>query len=95
MELKPIRDFVAVTKNDAPKQTASGLFVADLSDDKVMQGTVVAVGSGHIGNSGSVVPLEVSVGDTIAFSKSSALEMRVGDASYLMVREENILCSVK
>ncbi len=94
MDLKPIRDFIVVQKSDAPKQTSGGLFVPTNAEEKVVSGRVLAVGSGHIGNSGSIIPLEVRVGDTISFNKSMAVEVKVNDTTYLLLREEHVLCVV-
>jgi co-chaperonin GroES (HSP10) len=41
------------------------------------------------------VKLTVSKGDKIAFNKTMAVELRLEDKVYLLIREENILCIVK
>jgi chaperonin GroES len=91
MNVKPVRDFVAVVKDDFQNKTSGGLYVPSISEDKIVTGKFVAVGSGHIGNSG-LIPLEIEVGDKIAFNKTSSLEVKVDDTNLLMVREENIIC---
>lgn len=94
MDVKPIRDYVVVKKNEAPKQTSGGIFVPGNSEEKVVNGVVVAAGSGHIGNSGTIIPLEVRVGDKIAFNRNMAVEVKVNETTYLLLREEHILCVV-
>lgn len=90
--MKPIRDFVAVEKIEADKRTHGGIYVPDAIEDKIIQGNVVAVGSGHLGRDGSITPLEVKEGDRVMFSKSSALDVKVGERTLLLVREENLIC---
>jgi chaperonin GroES len=94
MSVQPIRDFIAVSKNDAPKTTASGLFVATI-EEKNVQGTVLAVGSGRITMNGSVVPLEVQVGDVVLFNKNLAVEVKDGDSSVFVLKEDQVLCVIR
>jgi chaperonin GroES len=95
MNIKPVRDFVAVVKESQQKKTSSGLYVPDVVEDKVITGTVVAVGSGHIAGSGNIIPLEIKVGDSVMFSRASAVEIKVGDSPVMLLREENIFCSFR
>lgn len=95
MSVKPLRDFVVVSKDDAPKQTASGLFIAPVADEKVVTGEVLEVGSGLIAGDGSVIPLEVKAGDKIAFNKNMAVEVKSGGSTYFLLREEHVLCIIR
>ena len=95
MSLKPLRDFMVVSKDDAPKQTASGLFIATMTDEKVVTGEVLEVGTGLIAGDGSVVPLEVKAGDKIVFNKNMAVEVKHGTNTYFVLREEHVLCVVR
>lgn len=89
--IKVLRDFVAVTKQAEADKSSGGIHLVHLgNDEKVTTGTVVAVGSGHLMDGGSE-PLEVAEGDKVVFSKSLAVEVKDGDASYLVLRESNIL----
>lgn len=93
--IEPIRDFVAVLRPDENTKTSSGLYLAPSSDDKILVAEVVAVGNGHFTSSGQPVKLTVSKGDKIAFNKTMAVELRLEDKIYLLIREENILCIIK
>ena len=97
MNVLPVRDFVAVTKDDEERdrKTASGLYMPTLSEEKVITGTVVAVGSGRVTMSGAVVPLDVKVGDKVAFNKNMVTEVKVGNESSFLLREDQILCVIK
>lgn len=95
MNLQPIRDCVIVSKEESPKQTAGGLYMPDTVEDRVINGTVVAVGSGRLSQEGTVVPLEVKVGDRIAFNRHSGTELKAGDQTYLLLKEDSVLCVIK
>lgn len=96
MSLRPLRDFIVVSISKKEEKTPSGLlFTPATVDEKVVTGTVVATGSGYLTDSGTVVPLEVSVGDTIVFNKQMSVEIKQGSESFLLLREEHILSVVQ
>lgn len=94
MTIKPVRDFVAVIKEESQKRTSSGIYVPDVIENNVITGKVVAVGSGHVNDNGSITPLEVTVGDKIIFGRQSSVELKVEDQTYLMLREDGIICKL-
>lgn len=93
MSMKPLRDFILVSKTPDEEKTASGLIYKPATvENKVVQGTVVAVGSGRVTSTGSVVPLEVKVGDVVHFNKNMATELTDGTDAVLLLREESVFC---
>ena len=68
--LQPIGDKVLVRPQEVEQKTASGIFIPDtVKKEKMMTGVVVAVGTGRVSETGTRIPLSVSVGDTIYFSR--------------------------
>ncbi len=94
MSLKPLRDFLVVSVVKKEERLASGLFVPTTVDEKIVTGTVLAVGSGYLTDSGTIVPLEVRAGDTIVFNKQMSVEVKHGGETVLLLREEHILSVV-
>lgn len=95
-KLLPVRDFLLVEKEEPVKQTASGLhLVTTNTEEKVGCATVLAVGSGTIVESGERVPMEVKVGDKVFFVKSLSVEVKVDEKSYLLLREEHVMCRLE
>lgn len=92
MNVRPIRDFIVVSKEEAPKQTSSGIYLPPSADDKLVSGFVMAVGSGLIAGDGSKVPLEVRAGDRVVFNKNMAVELKEEDKVFFLLREEHVLC---
>lgn len=92
MNVRPIRDFIVVSKEEAPKQTSSGIYLPSSADDKIVSGFVMAVGTGLIAGDGSKVPLEVKTGDRVVFNKNLAVEFKEEDKVFLLLREEHVLC---
>lgn len=94
MSVHPIRDFIVVTKDEGPKQTASGLYLGH-AEEKNVSGTVIAVGSGRVTMNGSVVPLDVNVNDKVYFNKNLATEVKDGENTVLVLREDQIICVLR
>lgn len=96
MKIFPIRDQVVVTKEkDEEKRSAGGIIMTSISTPKHIAGTVVTVGSGRVTMSGTVVPLEVQVGDTVYFNPSMATEMTDDNGTFYVLREDAVLSTLR
>lgn len=94
--LKPLKDFVVVRLVKEDEKTAGGwLYKPATVEEKVVTGTVLAIGSGYLTDSGSVVPLEVHVEDRVMFNKNMAVEVKDAGETLYLVREEHVLSVVK
>ena len=72
-----------------------GIIIPETIDkEKPEQGIVVAVGPGKIGETGVRVPVAVSIGDRVVFSKYGFDEVKVGGVEYYLVSEANILAVI-
>ncbi|MGA7689420.1 MAG: co-chaperone GroES, partial [Jiangellales bacterium] len=70
VSIKPLEDRVLVKTLDAEQTTASGLVIPDTAKEKPQEGEVLAVGPGRWDEDGeNRVPLDVSVGDKVLYSK--------------------------
>ncbi|MBR6801137.1 MAG: co-chaperone GroES [Eubacteriaceae bacterium] len=94
MKLQPLADRVVLKVKEAEVKTASGLFMPEESKEKPVQAEVVAVGPGTYSN-GVKVEMEVSVGDTVIYSKFAGTEIDVDGVSYLIIRQSDILAILK
>ena len=87
----PTRDFILIRREEQKEKTAGGIFIPQNATEKPSEGEVLAVGSGVITKDGSIVPLEVKVGDKVLFMKHAAKEIKVGDEELILLREDQIL----
>lgn len=95
MNLKPLDDRIVVKPNEAETQTASGLVIPDTAKEKPQQGTVLAVGPGRRSDTtGEVIPLGISVGDTVLYSKYGGTEVAVGGDDLLVLNARDVLAVV-
>ncbi|MEX1177045.1 MAG: co-chaperone GroES [Nitriliruptor sp.] len=95
VKIKPLDDRVIVTLDQSEQTTASGLVIPDTAKEKPQQGTVVAVGPGKRSDTtGDVIPMDVSSGDTVLFSKYGGTEVKVDGEEYLILSSRDILAIV-
>jgi chaperonin GroES len=95
MNLKPLGDRIVVKANEAEERTASGLVIPDTAKEKPQQGTVLAVGPGNRSDhTGELLPLDVSVGDTVVYSKYGGTEITVEGEDLLILTSRDVLAIV-
>ena len=91
MKLRPLGDRVIVKRLDNERQTASGIVIPESAAENPDQGTVVAVGPGKRSDEGTVLPLDLNVGDKVLFGKYAGQSVKVDGDEVLVIREEEIL----
>ncbi len=95
MSLRPLHDRILVERLDeAHQQSSGGIIIPDSAKEKPQQGQVVAIGNGKKKDDGTVVALDVKVGDKILFGKYSGSEVTVDDNEYLIMREDEALAII-
>ena len=94
VSIKPLEDRVVVRTLEAEQTTASGLVIPDTAKEKPQEGEVLAVGPGRIDDSGNRVPLDVSVGDKVIYSKYGGTEVKYGGEEFLILSARDILAVV-
>ncbi|MEX1995294.1 MAG: co-chaperone GroES [Candidatus Saccharimonadales bacterium] len=95
INLNPLADWVVAEQEGAVTKTASGIYLPDKAAEKPKTAKVVAIGPGKVGDDNVRVPMTVKVGDRIVYKTYSTTEVKVGDKEYILVREEDILATVK
>ena len=92
--IKPLEDRIVVRALDAEQTTASGLVIPDTAKEKPQEGEVLAVGPGRIDDNGKRVPLDVSVGDKVIYSKYGGTEVKYAGEEYLILSARDVLAVV-
>ncbi|MBJ7244143.1 MAG: co-chaperone GroES [Actinobacteria bacterium] len=96
MNLKPLGDRVIVRAIDEEETTASGLLLPDTAKEKPQKGEIVAAGEGRWDEDGEKrVPLDVSKGDVVLYSKYGGTDIKVDGEDLLVLRESDILAIVE
>src|SRR2546421_12426647 len=95
MNLQPLDDRIVVRPSEAEEKTASGLVIPDTAKEKPQQGTVLAVGPGRRSEqSGEIIPLGISVGDTVVYSKYGGTEITLDGGDVLILTSRDVLAKV-
>jgi chaperonin GroES len=96
MKLKPLGDRLIVKPLDEEETTASGIVLPDTAKEKPQKGSVLAVGDGRWDDDGEKrIPLDVSEGDTVLYSKYGGTEVKVEGDDLLVLRESDVLAVVQ
>lgn len=74
--IKPLEDKVVVKPLEAEeKKTSSGLILTNLENEKPTEAIVVAVGPGARFADGTLMTIDLKVGDKVIYSKYSGTEI--------------------
>lgn len=84
--IQPLADNIVAQAEEAASKTASGLYIPDSATEKPKVAKVVAVGK---------AVKELKVGDRIVYKAYSTTDVKVGSEEYIIVKEEDVLATVK
>jgi chaperonin GroES len=91
MQIRPLYDRLVVRRVEQKESIQNGIIIPDSAKEKPQEAEVVAVGRGKRLEDGSVVSLDVKVGDRILFGKYSGSEIKLDGEEYLILREDEVL----
>ena len=96
MKLKPLGDRLIVRPVEEEETTASGIVLPDTAKEKPQKGQVVAAGDGRWDEDGEKrIPLDVSEGDEILYSKYGGTDITIDGEDLLVLRESDVLAKVE
>lgn len=84
--IQPLADYVVAQAEEAQTKTASGLYLPGGAQEKPKVAKVVAVAKDV---------KSVKVGDRIIYKSYSNTDVKVGSDEYILVKEEDVLATVK
>jgi chaperonin GroES len=95
VNIKPLEDRILVKTLDAEQTTASGLVIPDTAKEKPQEGEVIAVGPGRFNEDGDErIPLDISVGDKVIYSKYGGTEVKYSGEEYLILSARDVLAVI-
>lgn len=86
VNIHPLADHVVAVGEEAETKTASGLYLPGNAQEKPKIAKVVAVGK---------QVKELKAGDRIVYKSYSTTDVKVGMDEYIIVKEEDVLATVK
>jgi chaperonin GroES len=96
MNLQPLEDRIVVRPAEAEETTHSGLVIPDTAKEQPQQGEVLAVGPGRRSEqNGDIIPLGISAGDTVVYSKYGGTELTIDGEDLLILNARDVLAKVE
>lgn len=93
-KIRPVGDRVVVRPAAREEVTRSGIVIPDTAKEKPQEGTVIAVGSGRLLDTGERAPMEIHEGDRVLFAKYGGTEFKLDNEEYLVLRESDVLAII-
>lgn len=94
-KIQPLGDRVIVKPMAAEEKTKGGIILPDTAQEKPIEGTIVAVGTGRVTDDGKEIKMNVKAGDKVLYGKYSGNEVSIDGEEYLIMRESDIYGIVK
>ena len=91
MKIRPLYDRIVVKRIEEQETTRNGIIIPDSAKEKPQEGEVLAVGHGKKLEDGTLVALDVKVGDRILFGKYSGSDTKLDGTEYLNMREDDVV----
>jgi len=84
--LNPLADWVVAEAEEAITKTASGIYLPDKAAEKPKTAKVIKVGKDV---------KEIKAGDRIVYKSYSTTDVKLESKEYVLVKEEDIIATVK
>ena len=97
-QFKPLGDRVLVkpTEKKESKSTGGIIISESMTNNQKVNGEVIEVGAGIFSQNGERIPMNVQVGDNVLYEKGHGTnEIKIGDVTYLLFNEHQLLGIVK
>ena len=91
MKIRPLHDRVIVKRIEEERKSAGGIVIPDTAAEKPDQGEVMAVGKGKTNDDGTVVPVDLKIGDRVLFGKYSGQTVTLKGEELLVMKEDDIM----
>ena len=89
-KIRPLGDRVLVEPIELKEVTKGGIIIPDNAKEKPMEGKVVAVGKKR-DDDGKEIAFDVKAGDKVLLPKYGGTEVKIGDKTYQLGREDDLL----
>ncbi|HUP65842.1 MAG TPA: co-chaperone GroES [Thermoanaerobaculia bacterium] len=95
LKVRPLYDRILVKRVDPGEQVRGGIIIPDTAKEKPQEAEVIAVGEGKYSDEGKRMKLDVKKGDKVLIGKYSGTDIKLDDAEYTILREDEVLAIVE
>ena len=93
-KVRPLHDRLLGKRIEEKETVKGGIIIPDTAKEKPQEGKVLATGPGRVDDNGNRVPLDVSEGDVVIFSKYGGTEVKYDGKELLLLNARDILAVV-
>ncbi|MHB1000256.1 MAG: co-chaperone GroES [Armatimonadota bacterium] len=93
--LKPLADRIVIKPTLAEEVTKGGIVLPDTAKERPQEGEVIASGPGKTLENGTVVPMDVKIGDKVIYSKYGGTAIKIAGEEYVVLRQDDILSIIE
>lgn len=91
MAIQPLGNRIVAERIEEEQQFSGSIIIPDSAKEKGQSAKIVAAGPGSKKDDGTIVPLDVQVGETIMIGKYAGTEVNVDGTDYVILTEDDIL----
>ena len=91
----PLGDKIVISPQEEGEQMNGNIIVPDAGQEKPETGTVLAVGPGRISTDGTLIPNKLEIGVIVMVPKFGAQVVVVGNETYIIASENDVLGIIK
>lgn len=88
---KLLGDKIMVKIEDPKEVKRGGIIIPDTAKEKPQEGVVVLVGPGRRTDNGTVLHMEIKVGDNVLFEKYAGKEVKIDEQVYMIVGADDVM----
>lgn len=88
--LKPLGNRILLEPESLPEQI-NGILIPESAKKTNLAGTVLSVGPGKKLADGTIIPMEVKVGDHIHYANFAGNEIKINGKTLIILKEEDVL----
>lgn len=93
--IDPLGDRLIVQQTEAASKSKGGILLPDQVKEAPKEGVVVASGPGRKLEDGTILPVQLEVGDYVIYASYAGEIIQVDGEEYILLKEEDVLARVK
>ena len=95
-DVLPLEDRVIIRPSEIEEVTTSGIIIPDSETEGPVRGTVLAVGPGKYTDNGTLIPMNLSVGDEVLYgTKYYGTEVNLDGEVVIIIPQTNIFAILR
>lgn len=94
MNFKPNHNHVVIKQQPKEEEKHGNIIIPDIGKELPLIGHVVAVGVGTYTINGTLIPIQVKVGDKVAIPSFGGTKFSVDGEEFIVVKDQDILTTI-